>query len=102
MIVCSGPNCQTTVGCQCHGAFGRYQITSDAPVVVRKIETAQSRAFAAGRLAGLREAAALVRGHEEVVSLKTAKRSLDPRSDGNLVGLAYEAAILALAEGKEG
>ena len=88
MIVCSGPNCQTTVGCQCHGAFGRYQITSDAPVVVRKIETAYDRAFAAGRLAGLREAAEVARSPDHTLDWRARER--------------IAASILALAEGKEG
>lgn len=38
-----------------------WKIESPVPVVVRKIETAYDRFFAAGRIAGLREAAEIVK-----------------------------------------
>lgn len=46
-------------------------------------------------------AAGIVRDNQEVVGLKSNKRFLEPRSEGNLVGTAYATAILA-DDGRKG
>lgn len=94
MIVCSGPNCQTTAGCQCRR---RSDTTAHWPPILGPSRSEVDRAFAAGRLAGIREAAAwhvLKAAHYE-------RQVHDTFGKGEFHTDAARA-ILALAEGKEG
>jgi hypothetical protein len=84
-IVCTMPGCQTTAGCLCRNRASmtawRGQIAKDALIL-----NIANPSFAAGRLAGLREAAAVA-------------ADLAGRTDNPCV---VADAILALAEGGEG
>lgn len=53
-----------------------------------------------GRVEMREKAATLVEAHDEVVNLKTGQRSLEERTEGNLVGLAYADAIRAMKGAK--
>lgn len=112
MIVCTMPGCQTTVGCQCRGyreVDHRWPDETRPPVST--VGDAFAKGFAAGRLAGLREAAEVLKGDVaggvNAVRVKTGGRVV---SDGgeewfvserefNQALRNYAAAILALASG---
>lgn len=96
MIVCTMPGCQTTTGCRCSTRAGVAdwlgQIKRDA-----MIPDIANPVFAAGRLAGLREAAAL---HECAADELKGARTEEQRK--RRWHQNSGAAILALAEGKKG
>lgn len=86
------------------------EITSPTPVRLIRLETSLDRAFAAGRIAGLREAAEVLikrgEGYQERADMPGIDQGLrDERAYGAEVCEHAAAAILALAgdaTGKEG
>jgi hypothetical protein len=105
MIVCTMPGCQTTAGCLCRNRASmtawRDQIAKDALIL-----NIANPAYAAGRRAGLREAA-------EVVEMCAAEKDEDAASESDPDYRERYAVyakhlrrakdrILALAEGGEG
>lgn len=76
----------------------RMQAISDDAQEQMNLEAAHAK----GREEALREAAALIENHSEWVRSSDNSRNLQKRSEGDLLGLGYAAAILALIEKPDG